>query len=696
MAPVDLNEQPEEDAYPREETGAETYLREKNERIADLKRKRKEEELLTPSKKNASSQASASSSAEKLKSEYEKARKGSLRLPEGWLDCPSFGEPIGDLNAKKFIGSFIPSKAPLGENFKDVIPPEKRYTPASLVRIQKQKNRMIGLVVDLTNTNRYYREEDWKKLSIHYLKIPCRGRDEVPDNATVNLFCYEVKRFYDDPAHKKKHIVVHCTHGHNRTGYMLINYLIRTEAVMSGYIPSVVKKLQQFSTCRFPGIYKEEYIQSLFTNYHELRPSSALCPSVPEWKNELDLNGEVDADGIIPLAEDEEDGAPVPSPDHTLGVVPSEEKLTNDDVLGDAIPDELQLDLQKIVCSLLNVQTNARVLHFPGSQPVSLDRKNIQLLRQRIYYATWKADGMRYMMLLMADGVYLIDRNFRFRRVQARFPIRVHNSGTSKKNEAAPMHHYTLLDGEMVIDLVKDSSDPPKNNEVRRYLVYDVMALLGQSLVKLPFSERWARIQSDIVAPRSKDRDLKLHGYPYSYDAELFKVRQKGFWPLNTTYKLLHKVIPQLCHESDGLIFQGWNDPYVPRTHEGLLKWKYAHMNSVDFQLELTAEGKPILLLVDRGRDVQLEGAKVTFPEGLDPADLQKKVIECSCVDSENKEWEFMRIRHDKERANAKNTYTKVVGSINDKITEEILLQEIESICKLPMYTDRESRKKNP
>lgn len=53
------------------------------------------------------------------------------------------------------------------------------------------------------------------------------------------------------------------------------------------------------------------------------------------------------------------------------------------------------------------------------------DRKNLQLLRQKYYYATWKADGTRYMMLIARDGVYLIDRNFRFRRVQLRFPLKV-------------------------------------------------------------------------------------------------------------------------------------------------------------------------------------------------------------------------------------------------------------------------------
>jgi mRNA-capping enzyme len=35
------------------------------------------------------------------------------------------------------------------------------------------------------------------------------------------------------------------------------------------------------------------------------------------------------------------------------------------------------------------------------------------------------------------------------------------------------------------------------------------------------------------------------------------------------------------------LLLQGWDDPYVTRTHEGLLKWKYPEMNSVDFLFEV-------------------------------------------------------------------------------------------------------------
>ena len=36
---------------------------------------------------------------------------------------------------------------------------------------------------------------------------------------------------------------------------------------------------------------------------------------------------------------------------------------------------------------------------FPGSQPVSLDRQNIELLSQRPYRLTWKADGTRWVFL---------------------------------------------------------------------------------------------------------------------------------------------------------------------------------------------------------------------------------------------------------------------------------------------------------
>lgn len=52
---------------------------------------------------------------------------------------------------------------------------------------------------------------------------------------------------------------------------------------------------------------------------------------------------------------------------------------------------------------------------------------------------------------------------------------------------------------------------------------------------------------------------------------------------------------------------QGWDDPYVTRTFEGLLKWKYAHMNSVDFLFKVTHLRPmeiPYQLLIPANREV--------------------------------------------------------------------------------------------
>jgi hypothetical protein len=46
-------------------------------------------------------------------------------------------------------------------------------------------------------------------------------------------------------------------------------------------------------------------------------------------------------------------------------------------------------------------------------------------------------------------------------------------------------------------------------------------------------------------------------------------------------------VLDSMKFVPDYITYQGWDDPYVPRTHEGLLKWKYANLNSVDFLFEV-------------------------------------------------------------------------------------------------------------
>ncbi|XP_008235258.1 PREDICTED: mRNA-capping enzyme-like [Prunus mume] len=569
-------------------------------------------------------------------------------LPEGWVGCPAYGEEISCI---------IPSKVPLGESFKDHIRGET-YTPKQVIHQQRLLGRELGLVIDLTNTTRYYPVSDWTKEGIRHVKIQCRGRDSVPDNVAVDKFIYEVSQFFSHRADPTECILVHCTHGHNRTGFMIVHFLVRNESI------SVTEAINKFAKARHPGIYKQDYIDELYMFYHERKPESVVCPQTPEWKRCSDLD---DKAGAVMYQDNE---------NHVRN-----EAMTIDDVLGEPIPFDQQKTMREACYHALKLGVGGRGnLQFPGSHPVSLNRDNQQLLRQRYYYATWKADGTRYMMLITWDGCYLIDRKFCFRRVQMRFPCKFSNKVIPEKT-----HHFTLLDGEMIID-----TDPNTHKQERRYLIYDVMAINQLSLTELPFHERWKMLEKEVIEPRNMERDtLSKSPEPYyRYDLEPFSVRRKGFWLLSTVTKLLRKFIPGLSHASDGLIFQGWDDPYVPRTHEGLLKWKFPEMNSVDFLFELGVDGRELLFLNERGKKKLMGGYRVVFKDELDPALCSGKIIECSW-DGEGNVWVCMRTRPDRSTPNEFNTYKKVMRSIKDNITEEVLLKEIDQIVRLPMYADR-------
>jgi mRNA-capping enzyme len=244
------------------------------------------------------------------------------------------------------------------------------------------------------------------------------------------------------------------------------------------------------------------------------------------------------------------------------------------------------------------------------------------------------------------------------------------------------LHDMTLIDGEMIIDTIPDSGLK------RRYLAYDLMALDSVSKTKLPFSDRWKMLEDEIIRPRYQEKGGHKGNLLYKYDMELFSVRRKDFWLLSTVTRLLRDFIPKLSHDADGLIFQGWDDPYVTRTHEGLLKWKYPEMNSVDFLFELTNDNRQLVFLYERGKKKLMDGARIQFPEEIDPPSVAGRIVECSW-NKEDQCWVCMRIRADKSTPNDINTYRKVMRSITDNITEEKLLEEIDEIRRLPMYADR-------
>ena len=182
------------------------------------------------------------------------------------------------------------------------------------------------------------------------------------------------------------------------------------------------------------------------------------------------------------------------------------------------------------------------------------------------------------MLLLMKHGVYVINRGFEFQRVEMRFPISFKIDNTTV-NPGIP-HHMTLLDGEMVID-----HDQERGTYTRKYLVYDLVIYQGHSWMSLPWKQRFAQL-SEIVHLRNSEKAMitkKQSAFDYQYRDEPFEVEAKMFWCMGQVEGIV-KTIPTLKHECDGFIFQAYWDNYKVGTHKELLKWKYAHMNSVDFR----------------------------------------------------------------------------------------------------------------
>ncbi|XP_015666631.2 RNA/RNP complex-1-interacting phosphatase isoform X2 [Protobothrops mucrosquamatus] len=169
-------------------------------------------------------------------------------LPDRWTDYL----PLG----KRMPGTrFIAFKVPLRKSFEWRLAPDERFSPSDLITQVKEQKEELGLIIDLTYTTRYYEPMELPEM-LQYCKILTVGH-EVPNNAIVSKFKSAVKKFLKENQHNDKLIGVHCTHGLNRTGYLVCRYLIDVE----GMDPNMAIEL--FNRCRGHSIERKNYISAL-------------------------------------------------------------------------------------------------------------------------------------------------------------------------------------------------------------------------------------------------------------------------------------------------------------------------------------------------------------------------------------------------------------------------------------------------
>ncbi len=179
----------------------------------------------------------------------ERSRK---KCPSGWAACSDHGLAVE--------GIFIPLKVPL-DPLKFAVSAVKPFSATDFLSSMTKSGHTIGLVIDLTDTAKYYDgEKEFVSKGIAYRKVRCKGR-LPPSDALVQSFIEIVDEFVKTDKENRL-VAVHCTHGHNRTGFMIACFLI----LKMNY--SVADAVAKFKSSREPyGLYREDMVDELYSKY---------------------------------------------------------------------------------------------------------------------------------------------------------------------------------------------------------------------------------------------------------------------------------------------------------------------------------------------------------------------------------------------------------------------------------------------
>ncbi|KAM4749064.1 RNA/RNP complex-1-interacting phosphatase [Rhinophrynus dorsalis] len=201
--------------------------------------------------------------------------KGKNALPDRWTEYI----PVG----KRIPGTrFIAFKVPLKQAFNTKLAPWQRFSPSDLIKQIESQNEELGLIVDLTCTTRYYWPGELPK-NVKYAKLFTAGH-EVPNDEVIYQFKCIVKQFLKENSDNDKLVGVHCTHGLNRTGYIVCRYLID----VLGMVPA--DAIEKFNQSRGHCIERENYLDDL--TFGNMRNNAgADKPRLPLAKNQQYVPG---------------------------------------------------------------------------------------------------------------------------------------------------------------------------------------------------------------------------------------------------------------------------------------------------------------------------------------------------------------------------------------------------------------------
>lgn len=291
---------------------------------------------------------------------------------------------------------------------------------------------------------------------------------------------------------------------------------------------------------------------------------------------------------------------------------------------------------------------------FPAPQPVSLERRDLSKLIEYEYLVCAKSDGMRFLLVCYGGNNYMVDRAFKFYKVNINF------RNDELYNSTGPLELGGIFDGELVL-----------NKQGKwQYVVHDCINIYGKDQSKNIFPARYSEI-------------IKLTCDYWNPEGSEFRITSKQFFPFKQL-ALLNKLIQEdkLDHKTDGIICTPKNKKVGSHTQYDLFKWKPRHLHTFDFKIVKNEKG--ITAFVNKnGTHVPYASAPHGSPEekifvdGLTkncPDFTNNCIVECD-YDDLNDTYTPIKLRQDKTHANSYHTVRKTLCNIKENINIDELIQ---------------------
>ena len=280
---------------------------------------------------------------------------------------------------------------------------------------------------------------------------------------------------------------------------------------------------------------------------------------------------------------------------------------------------------------------------FPAPQPVSIEKKDFNKLKQYKYHVSLKLDGVRFLIYFTRD------KNNKNQCIIINRALNFYNISIDAEDT---LFNDTLLDGEIIYD---------SKNSKWNFVVHDALILCGNKIKKLSHSVRL------------NDTKCCIQSFIKVCDTNTLDIIVKDFYPFEDFSNFIENVYNK-SNNNDGIIFMPENLPVISGTQYSMLKWKPQNKHTFDFFLKEVEIGLEAYVFhmgnlnIFAKVHINTEQGK-EFIEKSKQLDNYKNecIVECT-FDKKNNNFSPILVRTDKTHPNSLRTIERTLYNISENI----------------------------